>query len=88
MKALQHMMSDQPPLPLFALLGPFGTGKTYAIGVCVKYLLQHDQTAKVLICTHSNRYVLLQLTVRLLFIHVFAVLSESSCTGHDLKVCT
>ena len=48
------MILDPNPTPPILVIGPFGTGKTYAISLaCVSILTQSDQN-KVLICTHSN----------------------------------
>jgi len=45
-------------LPLPFSLGPFGTGKTYTLAQAIKQLLLQPDT-RVLVCTHSNRWVCL-----------------------------
>ena len=40
-------------LPPILLIGPYGTGKTFTMGQAIKILLK-KQSAKVLVCTHSN----------------------------------
>lgn len=34
--------------------GPFGCGKTRTLRECIVLMLQHQPSAKMLICTHSN----------------------------------
>ncbi|MBN3280235.1 HELZ helicase, partial [Polyodon spathula] len=40
-------------LPPVLIIGPYGTGKTFALAQAVKHILK-QQDSKVLICTHSN----------------------------------
>ena len=47
-----HSLSVPPIL----LMGPFGTGKTFTLAQAALEILQQPDT-RILICTHSNRYV-------------------------------
>jgi len=43
-------------LPPLLLVGPYGTGKTYTLAQAAVQSLE-DDASRILICTHSNRYV-------------------------------
>jgi len=40
-------------LPPILIIGPYGTGKTFALGKAIEHLLTKDG-CKILVCTHSN----------------------------------
>ena len=43
-------------IPPVLLMGPFGTGKTFTMAQTALEILQQPDT-RILICTHSNRYL-------------------------------
>ena len=48
------MILDPSPTPPILVIGPFGTGKTYALSLACVSILSQPERNKVLICTHSN----------------------------------
>ena len=58
MNVVRHIAAERrgysPPLIVY---GPFGTGKTEALAQATLLLLREKPDARILICTHSNRYV-------------------------------
>jgi len=48
--------ADNLSVPPILLMGPFGTGKTFTMAQTALEILQQPNT-RILICTHSNRYV-------------------------------
>ncbi|XP_064477972.1 probable helicase with zinc finger domain isoform X2 [Ornithodoros turicata] len=45
---------NKPNIPPVLIVGPFGTGKTFTLANAVLRVLQQDDEARVLVCTHSN----------------------------------
>lgn len=57
MKIVRHVMAERlgysPPMIIY---GPFGTGKTETMAQATMLLMKERPQARILICTHSNRY--------------------------------
>jgi len=65
----------------FILYGPFGTGKTLTLAEAAKAaVFCAPQDSRILICTHSNRYSALEVSVVLLF-YQLVVLKIYHITG-------
>lgn len=57
---IRGIMADRSvPLPPILLIGPYGTGKTFTLAQSTKQVLLEKGT-RILICTHSNRYVVMR----------------------------
>ena len=58
-KQMIHLLCSKPVdwMPPVLLVGPYGTGKTYTLAKAAMAVLV-SQDSKLLICTHSNRWVL------------------------------
>ena len=57
---ITHRGGPNSKTPLLLLYGPFGTGKTYTLANGMMNALKDKDTGKdtrILICTHTNRYV-------------------------------
>ena len=58
---VEHIMAERSGAFLAPLIiyGPFGTGKTETLAQATMLLLEQKPKARILICTHSNRYATL-----------------------------
>lgn len=58
LKIIQYIVAQKqgynPPLVIY---GPFGTGKTETLAQATMSLSSVQNSARILICTHSNRFV-------------------------------
>ena len=53
---LRHIVAERSGYtPPFIIYGPFGTGKTETLAQAAMVLAEQKPTARILICTHSNR---------------------------------
>ena len=48
------MILDPTPTPPILVIGPFGTGKTFTLGLACVAILNQSEINKALICTHSQ----------------------------------
>jgi len=59
MAAVRHIVAERTGYtPPFILFGPFGTGKTETLAQATMVLLKETKDTRILICTHSNKYVI------------------------------
>ena len=59
MKVVRHIVAERQGLsPPLIVYGPFGTGKTETLAQAAMVLLREKPDARILICTQSNRWVI------------------------------
>ena len=63
---IRNGCGNEDTTPLLLIYGPFGSGKTFTLAKATMQILRHNKLnirePRILICTHSNRHVIMLFT--------------------------